>query len=169
MKWIGITGSWRATSKKVEKDVRETVREIIIRGDGIVTGGALNVDYFATDEALKLDSKAKQIKVCLPATLERYTAHYRKRAEERVITPEQAEGLIAQLTTLKHANPKALIEHPTNTTLDTATYYERNSKVVELSDKLLAFQVNDSLGVQDTVDKAKALGKPVALKKYVVV
>ena len=43
MKWYGITG-WRKTSPEVEADVRKTVREIIERGDGIVTGGALNVD-----------------------------------------------------------------------------------------------------------------------------
>ena len=166
MKWVGITGSWRATSAEVEKDVRDAVREGIGRGDGIVTGGALNVDWFATDEALKLNPDATRIKVCLPAALERYATHYRRRAAEGVITPEQAEGLIAQLTALQHANPEALIEHPTNAILDIAAYYERNTKVVELSDELLAFQVNDSLGVQDTVDKARALSKPVDIKKY---
>jgi len=158
MKWVGITGSWRATSAEVEKDVRDAVREVIGRGDGIVTGGALNVDWFATDEALKLNPDATRIKV--------YATHYRRRAAEGVITPEQAEGLIAQLTALQHANPEALIEHPTNAILDIAAYYERNTKVVELSDELLAFQVNDSLGVQDTVDKARALSKPVDIKKY---
>ena len=166
MKWIGISGTWKLTNSEVEADVRKAVREIILRGDGIVTGGALGVDYFATDEVLKLNPESTRIKVCLPATLERYAAHYRKRAGEEVVTPEQAESLIAQLTALKNANPQALIEHPTNTSIDQVTYFERNTKVVELSDELLAFQVNGSPGVQDTVDKAKALGKPVTLKKY---
>ncbi|HXK31187.1 MAG TPA: hypothetical protein VJZ94_00330 [Candidatus Paceibacterota bacterium] len=168
MKWIGISGTWKITSKEVEADVRKAVREIIERGDGIVTGGALNVDYFATDEAFKINPEATRIKICLPATLERYAAHYRKRSGEEVVTLEQAENLIAQLTALKNANPQALIEHPTNTVINQVTYFERNSEVVELSDELLAFQVNDSLGVQDTVDKAKALGKPVIIKKYAV-
>lgn len=166
MKWTGITGSWRATSEEVERDVRTAVRNIIERGDGIVTGGALNVDWFATDEALKMNPTATQIKVCLPVTLERYAAHYRKRADEGVITHEQAERLIEQLTKLKGANPAALIEHPTNTVVDKTTYFERNSQVVELSDEMLGFQVNDSEGVQDTIDKAREQGNPAEVKKY---
>lgn len=129
MKWVAISGSWRKTNKKIENDVRKLVRDIISRGDGIVTGGALNVDYFATDEALKLNPEAIQIKICLPVTLERYAAHYRKRAQEGVITSQQAEDLISQLTTLKRANPLALIENQKNTVVDTTTYYERNNRV----------------------------------------
>jgi len=168
MKWYGITGSWRKTSAQVEADVRKTVREIIDRGDGIVTGGALNVDWFATDEALLTDSTAKYIRVCLPVILERYAAHYRMRADEGAITHEQAEMLIDQLTRLKQANPDALIEHPTNTVIDQTTYFERNSQVVELSDVMVGFQVNGSLGVQDTIDKAAAEGKEVQLKQYTI-
>lgn len=166
MKWIGISGSWRATSEEVERDVRDVVREVILRGDGIVTGGALNVDYFATDEALKYDSVAKQIKVFIPTTLERYAAHYRKRAGEGVITLTQAEQLIAQLTELKRRNTAALVEQVTNEVVDTSTYYQRNSDVVDASDELAAFQVNDSKGTQDTIDKARAQGKKVFLRQY---
>lgn len=166
MKWIAISGSWRKTSQEVENDVRKATREILARGDGIVTGGALNVDFFATDEALKLNHAATQIKVCLPVTLKRYAAHYRKRANEGVITHNQAEELITLLTRLKKANPTALIENKKNNVIDKTTYFERNSKVIELSDELLAFQVNDSEGVQDTADKAKTEGKRVVLKKY---
>ena len=166
MKWVAISGSWRKTNEEVENDVRQAVREIIKRGDGIVTSGALNVDYFATDEALKVNPEAKQIKVCLPVTLELFSAHYRKRADEGVITHQQAEELITQLTALKKANPSALIENEKNTIVDKDTYYERNTKVMDLSNELYAFQVNDSEGVQNTVDKARDNGKFVKLKKY---
>ena len=166
MKWIGISGSWRATSSEVENDVRSFVRTTIEHGDGIVTGGALNVDYFATDEALKHDANASQIKVFLPTTLERYAAHYRKRSEEGVITSEQAEMLVAQLTELQRRNSEALIENKENEIIDTANYYKRNTDVVDASDELAAFQVNDSKGTQDTIDKARAEGKAVLLKKY---
>ncbi|HUO55844.1 MAG TPA: hypothetical protein VMU27_00180 [Candidatus Paceibacterota bacterium] len=168
MKWIAISGSWRKTSKEVEDDVRKAIREIIARGDGIVTGGALNVDFFATEEALRDNPTATQIKVCLPVSLERYAAHYRKRADEGVITHDQAEQLIELLTRLKAANPQALLEHPTNEVVGQTTYYERNGQVVDLSEELLGFQVNDSAGVQDTADKAKAQGKPVYIKKYLI-
>ena len=52
MKWIAISGGWRKINKEIEDDVRKTVREIISQGDGIVSGGALNVDYIALDEVL---------------------------------------------------------------------------------------------------------------------
>lgn len=52
MKWILFTGTWRLTSDEVEKDVREAAREVIARGDGVLTGGATGVDYFAMNEVL---------------------------------------------------------------------------------------------------------------------
>jgi hypothetical protein len=165
IKWVGITGSWRKTNSTIENDVRECVRDIVLGGDGIVTGGALNVDYQATDEVLKL-GKYGQIKVFLPVKLDLYTKHYRNRAKEGVITSQQAEDLITQLTTLYKMNPEALVENQKNTVVDKNTYYERNSEVVNASDKLIAFQVNESLGVQDTVDKAREKGMPVKIYSY---
>lgn len=61
MKWVAISGSWRKTDKKVENDVRREVRKIITSGNGIVTGGALEVDFFATDEVLKLNSSLDKL------------------------------------------------------------------------------------------------------------
>lgn len=164
-KWIGISGSWRRTSPEIEQDVRQAVREIISQGNGIVTGGALNVDYQATDEVLKLQ-RPQQIKVFLPTSLPIYAAHYRKRAEEGVITEQQAENLIAQLTTLKEQNSESLIENSKNSEVTLDTYYERNMAVVEASDELIAFQVNKSKGVQDTIEKAKAKMIPVRIYSY---
>lgn len=168
MKWIAISGSWRKVNKQVEDDVRKAVREIIERGDGIVTGGALNIDYFATDEAMKVDSTANHIKVFLPTSLETYAKHYRKRAGEGVVTKEQAEILISQLTGLKETNPTALIENPNNTEVNDKTYFERNAKVLEASDELIAFQVNGSPGTQDTINKAEQRGMPVKKFQYTI-
>lgn len=39
MKWILFTGTWRLTNQEVESDVREAAREVLARGDAIVTGG----------------------------------------------------------------------------------------------------------------------------------
>lgn len=164
-KWIGISGSWRETSPRIEKEVRDEVRKIVSSGNGIVTGGALNVDYQATDEVLKLNSPDK-LKIFLPTTLEIYAKHYRKRAEEGVITKQQVEDLIAQLTKVKGLNPGSLIENQVNTVVDNKTYFERNSEVVKASDELVAFQINESGGVQDTIDKAKEKGIPVKVFNY---
>jgi len=164
-KWVGISGSWRQTNPQIEKDVRENVRQIVSKGNGIVTGGALNVDYQATDEVLKLNLP-KQLKIFLPTSLPIYAAHYRKRAKEGVITEKQAEDLISQLSTVKKLNPKSLIENPNNDLVNQKTYFERNSEVINASDELLAFQINNSQGVQDTINKAREKGAPVKLFSY---
>ncbi len=165
MKWIGICGTWRHTTRQIEEEVRRVVKEIISRGDGIVSGGALSVDYFAADEALKLNPSASQIKVFIPSTLEIFAGHYRKRADEGVITHEQAEQLIAQLTAIKNANPEALVEG-THKVLNPETYFDRITLIVAASDELEAFQVNKSAGVQDTIDKAERKGIPVELHSF---
>lgn len=167
-KWVGISGSWAVTTKKAERDVRKVVRSVIKRGGGIVTGGALNVDSFATDEAIKMDPKCEHLKIFLPVALKLYSAHYRKRAKEGVITEKQAGDLIAQLEYVKNANPKALIENKTNKVVDKTTYFERNTKVAKTSNELYVFHVEESTGggTADTVEKAKRLGIPVRRFDY---
>jgi hypothetical protein len=166
--WFGISGSWRKTNQEIENSVRLAVREIMNRGDGIVSGGALGVDFYATDEALRVNPTAERIRVFLPVSLELYAAHYRKRATENVITSEQAEALITQLQSLHAANPSSLVCNPKNTIVDQDTYFERNTAVVSASDALVGFQVNNSGGVEDTVNKAIAQGKLTYLKKFVI-
>ena len=85
---------------------------------------------------------------------------------EGLISSEQAELLIAQLTRLKQLNPVALIENLNNTTVDQTTYYERITNIVNASTELAAFQVNNSAGVEDTIAKSRAQGKPIYLKSY---
>ncbi|MBI5126358.1 MAG: hypothetical protein HZA80_01165 [Candidatus Taylorbacteria bacterium] len=165
MKWIAISGTWQKVNQDVESDVRREVKNIIAKGDGIVIGGALGVDLFALNEAL-LNNAGLRIKVCLPVRLPRYAEHYRMRAKEGVITLEQAEYLIEQLEKLYKLNPIAFIENSTNTEINKDTYFERNTKIAELSDELLAFQVNKSEGTQDTIDKARGRGKPVKVFEY---
>lgn len=168
MKWVAIAGGWRKSNQQVEDDVRKIVREIIQRGVGIVSGGALRVDYFALDEALKSNPSATQIKIFLPCSLEKYAVHYRMRAHEGVITHELAEQLIEQLTRLKKVNPDALIENKNNTVVDKEAYYERITKIVDASDELVAFHVNKSEGTQDTITKAEKKGIPVKIFSYTI-
>lgn len=165
-KWIGITGSWRKTNSQVEKDVRSFVGKVIGEGAGIITGGALGVDYFATDEVLKLNPTAEFLRIFLPVTLGLYSAHYRKRADERVITHKQAEDLISQLEKIKEINPNTIHENKTNTEVNKDTYFERITEIVNHSDEIVAFQVNASGGTQDTIDKAKKKRIPVRIFTY---
>jgi hypothetical protein len=49
-------------------------------------------------------------------------------------------------------------------------YYERNSRIVEASDELVAFRIkteaSEGIGTADTIEKAKAKGIPVKLYSY---
>jgi hypothetical protein len=166
MKWIGISGTWQLTSKQVEEDVRREVKKILEEGDGIVTGGALGVDSFAMEEVVQNGMQKDRVKICLPVTLDLYKAHYRKRADEGVITHEQAEELIQKLETIKSANKEAILEDTRFTVCDKESYYARNGTIVDISDELCAFQVNGSNGTQDTIEKAKSQGKEVRLYNY---
>ena len=164
-RWVAISGS-RETNAEVEKQVRESVRKIITSGGGIVTGGALGVDYFATDETFIIDPKATALKIFLPTTLKIYAAHYRRRATEGVVPPENAEILIAQLEKVRTTNPNVLIENLQEMVVDKRTYFQRNTAVLDAATELLAFQVYKSPGTQDTIDKAKDRGLSVKVYEF---
>jgi len=168
MKWVAISGSWQKINKKVEEDVRQEIKEILNRGNGIVSGGALNVDYLATNEALKFDPTGSRVKVFIPATLDIYAAHYRKRAEQGIITKQQAEDLITQLKNLKELEAALLVENLDNEVVNGKAYFERNSAVVEAADELVAFHVNESKGVINTIEKAKRKGIAIRIFTYTI-
>ncbi|MBI4034622.1 hypothetical protein HY380_01855 [Candidatus Saccharibacteria bacterium] len=165
MKWVGVSGSWRTTCPELEVDLGREVKSVLDRGDGIVSGGALAVDYEATALSLGRFPDGSRLKVILPTTLDLYAAHYRKRAGEGVITSNQAEKLIKQLELVERVGSLVPMHYKA---VDLKNYFHRNTKVVEESDELLAFQVNASAGVQDTIDKAKDKGIYVKLFTYEV-
>lgn len=140
--------------------MHKEVAAALAAGKSIVTGGALGTDYWATEAALGIDPA--RLKVILPTSLMTYTAHYRRRAAEGVISARQAENLIRQLGTVAQAG--GLVEHPERPqVVNVTTYSLRNQDVVDAADELLAFQVNASAGTQDTVDRARLKGIPVAV------
>lgn len=163
MTWVGVSGSWRHAPPGLADAVRHEVTAALGAGKSIVTGGALGVDYWATETALRTDPW--RLKVIIPTSLATYAAHYRRRAAEGVISIEQAENLIRQLEAVAQAG--GLVEHPERPQIvDVTTYYLRNQDVVEVADELLAFQVNASRGTQDTVNRARLKGIPVAIFTY---
>jgi hypothetical protein len=166
-KWYAISGSWRTVDLEVRKDVETDVGHIIKASDGIVTGGALGVDFIATEAALSHDPAARQIRIILPTSLDISVRHLFNRAAENVIRPEQAEDIQSLLTKVKNANPKALIEMSFDR-CDQEAYYARNTAVIETADALLAHQVNNSQGVQDAIDKAMARDIPVTRRNYFI-
>jgi glycogen synthase len=173
MKWVAISGSWRKVNKEIERKVREIVSKILKKGDGIVSGGALGVDYIALNEALQHDKKGKRIKIFLPTTLKRYAQHLRKHARLKRVKKGKVENLILALKKLKKINKKALIENKRADFREETKkkyYYQRNSRIVKAADELIAFRVitkeSQGLGTLDTIKKAKKKGIPVKVFSY---
>lgn len=168
MKWVLFTGTWKLTNQQVEDDVREAIRQILSRGDGIVTGGAIGVDYFAMDEVMKLYPDASRLKVIIPAFLKNYIYDYRTNWCTPPVTTEIIDSVEMLLQKIKNANQDALIEMP-NRVITQDHYNLRHDEEVKISDEVYAFQVNNSTGTQDTIDKASSRGLPITFyKNYII-
>ena len=164
MKWILFTGSWRFANTQVEVDVRNAVREVIGRGDGIVTGGATGVDCFAMDEALNLEPDGSKLKVIIPARLEDYIHDYHTNWCHPPITKVEIDNMGSILRRIKELNSANLSEMPYSI-ITREHYFLRDSEEVNISDEVYAFQVNKGRGTQDTIDKAKKAGLPITVHK----
>ena len=163
MKWTAIAGSWRQTNFDIESKVRDEVRSLLVLGNGLVSGGALGVDFFATDEALQAGVDASRLKIIIPSTLEIYSAHYLNRASEGVINHKQAESLILQLEMVRAMG--CLVEGIAQV-IDKEAYFNRITQIIDIADELIAFQVNNSEGTQDTINKARNKGVEIKVFSY---
>lgn len=166
MRWYAISGSWRKANDEVKEDVEKLVKKIILRGEGIITGGALGVDYIATQVVLDIGVAADKLRLFLPVRLKEFCRHYFKSASEGVITIHQAEIITAQLNAVAKISQACIYDDWGFTEVNEKSYYARNTKIVEACDVLYAFQVNGSKGVADAVAKAKQLGKEIHVKRY---
>lgn len=164
MKWVIFTGTWRLTNAQVENDVRDTAREVIERGEGIITGGALGVDLFTMETAALYDPEFKQLIVIIPAKLERYIEHFHKAYKDGRI-PEEAFHRLENILRLIHATNPAALHELNHEVINQEAYFDRDAEEVKIADAVHAFQVNGSIGTQDTIDKAKAAGLPIVLHK----
>lgn len=169
MKWVIFTGTWRLINEEVESDVRSAVRECISNGNGVITGGALGVDLFAMDEVLKINPECTHLRVIIPSKLDHYIKHFYNALVDGKITKEDFSKLENILRTIQRANPTALLEMHFKNVLTQVEYSERNAEEVKYGDEVYAFQVNNSTGTQDTIDKARASGLAISLhKKYTI-
>lgn len=168
IKWYAISGSWRIINNGIKKDLEDIVKEIIFKGDSIITGGALGVDYIATQVVLDYGNVKKQLKIYLPIKLDDFCIHFFKRVDEGIITKEQAEMITIQLNEVKRISPKSIFDDTGYNKANVESYYARNTSIIRNCDELYAFQVNESKGTQDAINKARKLGKKVMVKKYTI-
>ena len=168
MKWIIFTGTWRLTNKEVENDVRQAVRDVLEHGDGVLTGGATGVDFFAMDEAMKINPTCTHLRVIIPAQLESYIHDYYTNWCQAPVTVAHIDALAVLLRKLQQINPASLLEMDHH--IITQEHYDlRHDQEVMYGHEVYAFHVNNSTGTQDTIDKSRESGIPITLhKKYVI-
>ncbi|MBW6442601.1 hypothetical protein K0A97_02355 [Patescibacteria group bacterium] len=167
--WVGISGSWRYNHPEIEKDVENKVREIILEGNGIITGGALGVDYFATQTVLdNLDEEAikNQLRLYLPTNLKTYSEYLYMRANQKVVKKERVHDLVSQLNFIQKISLDCILDDWGSKEVNKDSYYARNEQIAKDCDELYAFQVNMTPGTQNTIFNALKYGKPVHILRY---
>jgi hypothetical protein len=165
--FIGISGSWRTFDDHVVDNTKSFVRKVLSRGDFIISGGALGVDYFVVEEAIRFNC-SHRLKIFLPIPMDLFLKHYEKKEKEGVIDKYQAKAIISQLTKLKTKYPDSIIDSTKYTVANEESYLARNTTIINNCNALACFQVNDSQGVEDAMQKALKQSKPVYVKKFYV-
>ncbi len=110
---------------------RQATREVIARGDGVLTGGATGVDYFAMDECAKHGALG-QLRIFLPAKLDWFIKDYYDNWQHEPISKEDIDMLAKLLLRLKKEVPTVLLEMP-NEIITQADYDNRHDEEVQCS------------------------------------
>lgn len=167
MKWALFTGSRSPVNVEVENDVRAAVREVIAKGDGVLTGGAAGVDYFAMYEVASLNALNK-LRILLPTKLEIFIEHYRQAEKDGKIEKKACDDLLHLLQSIYEQSPISFLEMPFKQ-ITLQEYFARDEEEVKYSDYVYAFQVNESAGTGHTVKKAQEAGLPILVhSKYTI-
>lgn len=163
MKWALFTGSRSPVNVEVENDVRAAVQEVIAKGDGVLTGGAAGVDYFAMSEVAALNALDK-LRIILPTKLEIFVEHYKQAEKDGKIEKKVCDDLLQLLQSIYEKSPISFLEMPFEQ-ITLQEYFARDEEEVKYSDYVYAFQVNDSVGTGHTVKKAQEAGLPIITYK----
>lgn len=109
-----------------------------------------------------------KIRIFLPANIDHYIEDYYKNWCQEPVTKEDIANLESLLRHIQEKNPSAMLEMKHDGGDITQDHYDvRHNEEVTFADEVYAFQVNNSTGTQDTIDKAIKAGLPITLhKKY---
>ncbi len=169
--WVGISGSWRTINQKIVDDVTEIVRSITSEGMGILTGGALGVDYVATEVVLKESDPEKQLRIALPINRYAYMEHFTNSSMRKKISRTQQDFLIDQLRYIDEYYPNIIFDNSKfdeelflkfeDETYRKNSYHFRDCLIAYGCDGLIALWINGSGGVEDTINKVRFVKKPI--------
>lgn len=169
--WIGITGSWRYINNEIIKDATEIIRYLTSQGVGIINGGALGVDFVANEILLKEGIAKNKLRIVLPIIRDVYIDHYLISARRKIINISQANKILDQFKYIDINYPEIIFDEsafsiekflePKNDEYRKECYYHRNNLEAYACDGLIAFSVNESKGVKDTVNSVEKMNKPI--------
>lgn len=165
MKRVAILGTWKSIQIDIADDVAQFTRQIIQRGDTVMTGGGPGVEYTVAQECLKWDTSAERLEVVLPAPLEIYKSHVMKSAVRNVITKEESDDLVRQLQGLRTKNKTTLKAMKTKEVSNDALIL-RNQAVADVVHEVIIFQINDSSEVEAAIERARKRDLPVRIMHY---
>lgn len=122
------------------------------------------------DEFLKLNPDCTKIRIFIPARLHHFIDDYRKNWKHEPINDVDIDNIEYILNIIKKRNPSAVFEVRKDSGDITQDEYDlRHNEEVTFSDEVYAFQVNNSTGTSDTINKARDAGLPITLhKKYII-
>jgi len=175
-KWVGISGSWRTINKEIVNDTSYIVRYLMNKGVGILTGGALGVDFIAAEIILKEGDPKRQLRIVLPIDRHTYLDYYDRMALGKYISHSQAESLLSQLKYVNNEFKEIIFDDShfyeeeflkiENEEYRKKSYRFRNFLVGYGCDCLVALCVNESNGVLNMVNKMNSIGKDFMLTFY---
>lgn len=165
MKRVAILGTWKSIQTDITDDVIPFVRQIIQRGDKIMTGGGPGIEYMAAMESLRKDMLAENLEIVLPVPFEIYKSHLLKSAVRNVISKDEADKIIMQLQNLR-LNSKTALKAMKLKEFNNDTLRARNAAIADVADEILIFQINDSADMDPAIERARKREIPLRIMHY---
>lgn len=165
MKRVAILGTWKSIKMDIADDVEPLTRQVIQRGDRIITGGSPGVEYVVASESLKWDPKAEKLEIVMPMGFDLYKSHLLKSAVRHVIDKEEADNIIEQLRQLRIVS-NTVVKAMKSTEFSPKALADRNIAIANVADELIAFQINDSTDVEAAIKHARKREIPVRIMHY---
>ena len=167
MKWLAVVGT-REVNDMIRRDIEQFVRQKIVEGCGIVSGGATGVDHEAARLAYEYGLGVARFRIFLPVKLELYCQVLYDRAADGKCRQDDAIATVALLRDIAKHRPGVLCDATDFNEVNADSFHARNCQIVDLADELVAFRVNDSRGTTFTIDQAQEKDIPVSVFDYTI-
>lgn len=166
MNWYAVSGPCFEFNPWFEGDVDSAVKMVLSSGNGIITGISPGADYLSVMKVFGTGNPGKQLRICIPVSLETLSDVYKGLSSTGEVPAERAQEVLSLINRLNEFFPEIVVNHSGFSRIREESYHVRNSRIIETCDEVYAFQLNNNLIVQDLVDQAKFSGKQVHLVRY---